>query len=62
MSQFEYVAFQVVLAGLLNVDSVDVQASVVSLVTSFFTPFNITFLVLDDEFLSHVLGESWCAQ
>ena len=56
MTQFEYVAFQDVLASLLNVDSVDVQASVVSPVTSSFTPFYITFLVLDDEFLSHVLA------
>ena len=55
MTQFEYVAFQDVLAGLLNVDSVDVHASVVS-------PVNITFLVLDDEFLSHVLaGKLVCA-
>ena len=58
----EYVAFQVVLAGLLNVDSVDVQASVVSPATSSFTPFNITFLVLGDESLSHVLaGKLVCA-
>ena len=65
MTQFklvEYVAFQDVLAGLLNVDSVDVQASVVSPATSSFTPFNITFLVLGDESLSHVLaGKLVCA-
>ena len=58
----EYVAFQDVLAGLLNVDSVDVQASVVSPAISSFTPFNITFLVLDDESLSHVLAGKWCAR
>ena len=58
----EYVAFQDVLGGLLNVDSDDVQASVVSPATSSFTPFNITFLVLDDESLSHDLaGKLVCA-
>lgn len=46
-----------VLAGLLNVDSDDVQASVVSPVTSWPNPFNITFLVLDNESLSHDLAE-----
>ena len=58
----EYVAFQDVLAGLLNVDSDDVQVSVVLPATLSFTPFDITLLALDDESLSYDLRESWCAR
>ena len=43
-------------------DSVDVQASVVSPANLSFTPFNITCLVFDDESLSHDLaGKLVCA-